>query len=109
VSIRSPTPNAVSAEISFGNFLINRMVEELRREMSEAGEFFDAVACLRLHAVAEAGGRCSVFRRGRALLAHLDEPDWFDNAVRTGAAIAIGAEAAGRALFPESAHLKRAG
>ena len=48
--------------------------------IAEAGEFRDAVAGAGLHAVAEAGDDVPVTDEDRALLAHLDDPDWFDNA-----------------------------
>ena len=49
--------------------------------IAEAGEFRDAVAGAGLHAMAEAGA--ATFRSSdedRALLEHLEKPDWFENA-----------------------------
>ncbi len=50
--------------ISFGNFLIKQVVEELRRELPKLDEFRDAVAGAGLHAMAEAGQGRSRQRRG---------------------------------------------
>jgi len=100
-------PTRVWAEFSFGNFLIKQVVEELRRELPKLENFVTLVSPVPgLHAMAEAGGRCFRYpTRTRALLAP-SRRTGLVRQCRSGAAIAIGGRTAGRALFPESAHIK---
>jgi malonyl-CoA decarboxylase len=65
--------------ISFGNFLIKQVVEELRRELPKLENFVTLSPVPGLVQWLKAND-VPVSDEDRTLLAHLDEPNWFDNA-----------------------------
>jgi malonyl-CoA decarboxylase len=66
--------------ISFGSFLIKQVVEELRRELPKLENFVTLSPVPGFVAWLKQAEDAPVTDGERALLAHLDEPDWFDNA-----------------------------
>ena len=66
--------------ISFGNFLIKQVVEELRRELPKLENFVTLSPVPGFMQWLKQADDVPVSDEDRALLAHLDEPDWFDNA-----------------------------
>jgi len=80
VSIRSPTPNAVSRRNFLRQFPDQTGGRGIAARIAEAGEFRDAVAGAGFMQWLKQAGDVPVSDEDRALLAHLDEPDWFDNA-----------------------------
>ena len=69
--------------ISFGNFLIKQVVEELRRELPKLENFVTLSPVPGFMKWLKQADDVPVFDEERALLAHLDEPDWFNNAELT--------------------------
>jgi len=65
--------------ISFGSFLIKQVVEELRRELPKLENFVTLSPAPGFMQWLKQGPDVQVSDEDRALLAHLDEPDWFDN------------------------------
>src|ERR1700693_2012036 len=65
--------------ISFGNFLIKQVVEELRRELPKLENFVTLSPVPGFMQWLTQGPDVPVSDEDRALLVHLDEPDWFDN------------------------------
>ena len=66
--------------ISFGNFLIKQVVEELRRELPKLENFVTLSPVPGFMQWLKQANDVPVSDEDRALLGHLDEPDWFDNA-----------------------------
>ncbi|HTE94133.1 MAG TPA: malonyl-CoA decarboxylase family protein, partial [Bradyrhizobium sp.] len=66
--------------ISFGNFLIKQVVEELRRELPKLENFVTLSPVPGFMQWLKQASDVPVSDEDRALLALLDEPDWFDNA-----------------------------
>jgi malonyl-CoA decarboxylase len=66
--------------ISFGNFLIKQVVEELRRELPKLDTFVTLSPVPGLMSWLKDGKDLPLTDEDRALLKHLDEPNWFDNA-----------------------------
>jgi malonyl-CoA decarboxylase len=66
--------------ISFGNFLIKQVVEELRRELPKLDTFVTLSPVPGFMPWLKEGKDLPLTDEDRALLAHLDEPNWFDNA-----------------------------
>jgi malonyl-CoA decarboxylase len=66
--------------ISFGSFLIKQVVEELRRELPKLENFVTLSPVPGFVQWLNQADDVPVSDEERALLAHLDEPDWFDNA-----------------------------
>jgi malonyl-CoA decarboxylase len=66
--------------ISFGNFLIKQVVEELRRELPKLENFVTLSPVPGFMQWLKQATDVPVSDEDRALLAHLDEPDWFENA-----------------------------
>src|SRR6201989_1950892 len=66
--------------ISFGSFLIKQVVEELRRELPKLENFVTLSPVPGFVQWLKQAEDVPVSDEERALLAHLDEPDWFDNA-----------------------------
>ena len=66
--------------ISFGSFLIKQVVEELRRELPKLENFVTLSPVPGFVQWLKQADDVPVSDEERALLAHLDEPDWFDNA-----------------------------
>ncbi len=66
--------------ISFGNFLIKQVVEELRRELPRLENFVTLSPVPGFMKWLKQADDVPVPDEERALLAHLDEPDWFNNA-----------------------------
>ncbi len=66
--------------ISFGNFLIKQVVEELRRELPKLENFVTLSPVPGFMKWLKTADDVPVSDEERALLAHLDEPDWFNNA-----------------------------
>jgi len=71
------------AGISFGSFLIKQVVEELRRELPRLENFVTLSPVPGFMAWLKQETDVPVSDEERALLAHLDEPDWYDNAELT--------------------------
>ncbi len=69
--------------ISFGSFLIKQVVEELRRELPKLENFVTLSPVPGFVQWLKQAEDVPVSDEERALLAHLDEPDWFDNAELT--------------------------
>src|ERR1700687_4744986 len=65
--------------ISFGNFLIKQVVEELRRELPKLENFVTLSPVPGFVPWLKQASDIPVTDEDRALLAHLDEPDWPDN------------------------------
>jgi malonyl-CoA decarboxylase len=66
--------------ISFGSFLIKQVVEELRRELPKLENFVTLSPVPGFVQWLKQADDVPVSDEERALLAHLDEPDWSDNA-----------------------------
>ena len=66
--------------ISFGSFLIKQVVEELRRELPKLENFVTLSPVPGFVQWLKEGPDVPVTDEDRALLAHLDQPDWFENA-----------------------------
>ena len=66
--------------ISFGSFLIKQVVEELQREMPRLENFVTLSPVPGLMQWLKEADDVPVSDEGRALLAQLDTPDWFQNA-----------------------------
>ena len=66
--------------ISFGSFLIKQVVEELRRELPKLENFVTLSPVPGFVTWLKQADDIPVSDEERALLAHLDDPDWFDNA-----------------------------
>src|SRR6266404_3710428 len=66
--------------ISFGSFLIKQVVEELRRELPKLDTFITLSPVPGFVQWLNQATDVPVSDNERALLAHLDEPDWFRNA-----------------------------
>jgi malonyl-CoA decarboxylase len=66
--------------ISFGSFLIKQVVEELRRELPKLENFVTLSPVPGFVQWLKQADDVPVSDEERALLAHLDDPDWFDNA-----------------------------
>jgi malonyl-CoA decarboxylase len=66
--------------ISFGNFLIKQVVEELRRELPKLENFVTLSPVPGFVQWLKQGKDVPVSDEDKALLAHLDEADWFKNA-----------------------------
>jgi malonyl-CoA decarboxylase len=69
--------------ISFGNFLIKQVVEELRRELPKLENFVTLSPVPGFMKWLKQADDVPVSDEERALLARLDEPDWFNNAELT--------------------------
>jgi malonyl-CoA decarboxylase len=69
--------------ISFGSFLIKQVVEELRRELPKLENFVTLSPVPGFMKWLKQAEDVPVSDEERALLAHLDRPDWFDNAELT--------------------------
>ncbi len=66
--------------ISFGNFLIKQVVEELRRELPKLENFVTLSPVPGFMQWLKQAPHVPVSDEDRALLDHLDEPGWFENA-----------------------------
>jgi malonyl-CoA decarboxylase len=66
--------------ISFGSFLIKQVVEELRRELPKLDNFVTLSPVPGFMQWLKQASDIPVADEDRALLEHLDEPDWFKNA-----------------------------
>jgi malonyl-CoA decarboxylase len=66
--------------ISFGNFLIKQVVEELRRELPKLENFVTLSPVPGFMQWLKQANDVPVTDEERALLDRLDEPDWFENA-----------------------------
>src|SRR5450432_92681 len=69
--------------ISFGNFLIKQVVEELRRELPKLENFVTLSPVPGFMKWLKRPDDAPVSEEERKLLAHLDEPDWHNNAELT--------------------------
>jgi malonyl-CoA decarboxylase len=69
--------------ISFGNFLIKQVVEELRRELPKLENFVTLSPVPGFMQWVKQGKDLPLSDEDRALLKNLDEPNWFDNAELT--------------------------
>jgi malonyl-CoA decarboxylase len=69
--------------ISFGNFLIKQVVEELRRELPKLENFVTLSPVPGLMQWLKQASDVPVTGEERALFAQLDQPDWFENAELT--------------------------
>jgi malonyl-CoA decarboxylase len=65
--------------ISFGNFLIKQVVEELRRELPKLDTFVTLSPVPGFMGWLKDAKELPLSDEDRALLQHLDEPGWFDN------------------------------
>src|ERR1700738_3391734 len=65
--------------LSFGTFLIKQVVEELRRELPKLENFVTLSPVPGFVQWLKQASDVPVTDEDRALLAYLDEPDWFDN------------------------------
>jgi malonyl-CoA decarboxylase len=65
--------------ISFGSFLIKQVVEELRRELPKLDNFVTLSPVPGFMPWLKQANDVPLSDEDRTLLAHLDEPDWFDN------------------------------
>jgi malonyl-CoA decarboxylase len=70
--------------ISFGNFLIKQVVEELRRELPKLDTFVTLSPVPGFMGWLKDAKDLPISDEDRALLKHLDEPNWFDNAELAG-------------------------
>jgi malonyl-CoA decarboxylase len=70
--------------ISFGSFLIKQVVEELRRELPKLDTFVTLSPVPGFMPWLQQAEDVPVTDEDRALLKHLDEPNWFENAELTG-------------------------
>jgi malonyl-CoA decarboxylase len=66
--------------ISFGNFLIKQVVEELRRELPKLDTFVTLSPVPGFMPWLKQATDVPIGDEDRALLAHLEEPKWFENA-----------------------------
>jgi malonyl-CoA decarboxylase len=66
--------------ISFGSFLIKQVVEELRRELPKLDHFVTLSPVPGFVHWLKQAGDVPLSDEDRALLEHLDRPDWFENA-----------------------------
>jgi malonyl-CoA decarboxylase len=66
--------------ISFGNFLIKQVVEELRRELPKLENFVTLSPVPGFANWLKQGSDVPLSDEDRALLDHLDQPGWFENA-----------------------------
>ena len=66
--------------ISFGNFLIKQVVEELRRELPKLDTFVTLSPVPSFMSWLKQAKDLPLAEEERALLDHLDEPKWFENA-----------------------------
>jgi malonyl-CoA decarboxylase len=66
--------------ISFGNFLIKQVVEELRRELPKLDTFVTLSPVPGFLAWVKRADDVPISDEDRALLAHLDQPGWIDDA-----------------------------
>ena len=69
--------------ISFGNFLIKQVVEELRRELPKLDTFVTLSPVPGFMPWLQQAEDVPLSEDDRALLKHLDEPKWFENAELT--------------------------
>ncbi len=69
--------------ISFGNFLIKQVVEELRRELPKLDTFVTLSPVPGFMPWLTQAKDVPLSEEDRALLKHLDEPKWFENAEST--------------------------
>jgi malonyl-CoA decarboxylase len=69
--------------ISFGNFLIKQVVEELRRELPKLDTFVTLSPVPGFMQWLQQANDVPLSEDDRALLKHLDEPKWFENAELT--------------------------
>jgi malonyl-CoA decarboxylase len=69
--------------ISFGSFLIKQVVEELRRELPKLDTFVTLSPVPGFVPWLKQAGGVPVSEDDRAILKHLDEPDWFENTETT--------------------------
>jgi malonyl-CoA decarboxylase len=69
--------------ISFGNFLIKQVVEELRRELPKLENFVTLSPVPGFMKWLKQAGDVPVSDEERSQFAHLDQPDWFGNAELT--------------------------
>jgi malonyl-CoA decarboxylase len=69
--------------ISFGSFLIKQVVEDLRRELPKLDTFVTLSPVPGLMQWLKQADDVPVTEDDRALLKHLDEPNWFENAETT--------------------------
>src|SRR5579864_7055705 len=69
--------------ISFGNFLIKQVVEELRRELPKLDTFVTLSPVPGFMPWLTQAKDVPLSEEDRALLKHLDEPKWFENAEAT--------------------------
>ncbi len=69
--------------ISFGNFLIKQVVEELRRELPKLDTFVTLSPVPGFMPWLQQANDVPLSEDDRALLKHLDEPKWFENAELT--------------------------
>ena len=69
--------------ISFGNFLIKQVVEELRRELPKLDTFVTLSPVPGFMPWLQQAKDVPLSEDDRALLKHLDEPKWFENAELT--------------------------
>jgi malonyl-CoA decarboxylase len=70
--------------ISFGNFLIKQVVEELRRELPKLEDFVTLSPVPGFMSWLKKANDLPVSDQERPLLEHLDEPDWWKNAELEG-------------------------
>jgi len=70
--------------ISFGNFLIKQVVEELQRELPKLENFVTLSPVPGLMQWLKQASDLPISDEGRALLKQLDEPDWVENAELAG-------------------------
>jgi malonyl-CoA decarboxylase len=66
--------------ISFGNFLIKQVVEELRRELPKLDTFVTLSPVPGFMSWLKDGKDLPLTEEDQVLLKHLDEPNWFENA-----------------------------
>jgi len=69
--------------ISFGSFLIKQVVEELRRELPKLENFVTLSPVPGFMQWLKQASDVPLSDEDRALLVHLDEPNWFDNVENT--------------------------
>ena len=94
--------------ISFGNFLIKQVVEELRRELPKLDTFVTLSPVPGFMQWLKQANDVAVSDEERELLKQLDDPKWFEHAELT-AQLRARARAARRALFPARRARRRAG
>ena len=89
--------------ISFGNFLIKQVVEELQRELPKLENFVTLSPVPGFMQWLKQASDLPVSDEGRALLGQLDTPNWTENS-RTRSPVTLRHRTPGRVLFPEGAH-----